>query len=38
VKIWSGENISEDYSYQPAYVVQRPGDFPDFPEASENSS
>jgi len=30
-KLDGGEPIDEDYSYQPAYVRQRPGDFPDFP-------
>lgn len=30
-KLSDGESIDEDYSYQPAYVVQRPGDFPNFP-------
>lgn len=29
-KLADSEPIDEDYSYQPAYVVQRPGDFPDF--------
>ena len=30
-KLVSGENIDQGYSYQPAYVRQRDGDFPDFP-------
>ena len=32
LKKLSGDgNINEGYSRQPAYVIQRPGDFPDFP-------
>ena len=30
-KLSDGSPISENYSRQPAHVVQRPGDFPDFP-------
>jgi len=30
-KLSTGDPIDEDYSYQPAYVVSRPGDFPEFP-------
>ena len=30
-KLSDGSTISENFSRQPAHVVQRPGDFPDFP-------